>query len=221
LQAIDTFLTSGNKNHQNNASEPFIRNQQSPLQAINAFLTNDKAFTQLKVNLASILHPSLSFENALSSKSVFVIRQYISRYLNSMADNNKEQVIELRKKSQSNIKIAQFLLEKAMASPGTIIEKNPKPALAENIMALIDDMLKDQATLGNGQILPSETAVIQSTLTGQAKQEKPPLHNRPQLVIWKCSCGIQLYNHYIEIVPGSLEQLQQRLRQENSSYSGS
>ncbi|KAF7511461.1 hypothetical protein GJ744_004650 [Endocarpon pusillum] len=108
---------NGNNNHEDDASEssgsstksedePLIRNQQSPLQAIDAFLTGGKAFTQLKVNLASILHPPLSFENALSSKSVFVIRQYISRHLNSIADNDKEQIMELRKKGQSNAKIA-------------------------------------------------------------------------------------------------------------------
>ena len=38
---------------------------------------------------------------------------------------------------------------------------------------------------------------------------------------WTCSCGVQLYDQYTKIVPGSLERLQQRLRQKNSSPSGS
>ncbi|KAF7514049.1 hypothetical protein GJ744_004374 [Endocarpon pusillum] len=54
-----------------------------------------------------------------------------------------------------------------------------------------------------------------------AEQDKLLLHNRPQLVTWTCLCGAQLYDHYTEIVPGSLKQLQQRLRQENSSSSRS
>jgi hypothetical protein len=138
-----------------------------------------------------------------------------------MAGNNKEKVLELRAKGRSNAKIAELLLKNAEASPLAPVEKDLELALAKDIMVTEDDMPKDEASLSNGHISSSDTVLMQPALTGQAEQEKPLLHNQPQRVIWTCSCGVQLSDHYTEIVPGSLEQLQQRLRQGNSSPSRS
>ena len=178
-----------NNKHEDNTSEssgtstdsedePLIENQQSSLQAIDAFLTGGKAFTHLKVNLISLLHPPLSFEHALSSESIFVIKQYISRNLEIMASNDKEKVLELRANDQSNAKIAEFLLKNAVSLPVTTVKKDLKLALAKDFMVTDDDTPKNEAASSDKQMSTSETALIQPALTEQVEQEKPLLHNR-------------------------------------------
>jgi hypothetical protein len=107
-----------------------------------------------------------------------------------------------------------------LVSPVADVGKTPRPTLTKNAMAAGEDLLKLEANLCNEQISAGETTPMQPALTDPAEPAKSQLHNRPQLVTWTCSCGVQLYDYYTEIVPGSLEQLQQQLQKENSPYLG-
>lgn len=190
-------------------NEPLIENHQSPLQAIDDFLIGGKTFTHLKVNLDCLLHPPQSLKDALSSESIFVIKQYISRNLGHMAYNDAEKILELRTEGRSYAKIAKFLLKESLTSSITFVEENVTFAIEDDILNAGGDELKDEVASDDGQTSISETAL------------KPLIHDKPRLVTWSCSCDMQLYDHYTEIVSGSLEQLQQRLRQENTSPSRS
>jgi hypothetical protein len=137
---------------------PLVEYQQSPLQTIDAFLTSGNAFAQLKANITSLLHPPSTFEDALATKSVFVVKQYISRNPTRMSSDARDTVLAMRANRQSNMKIAEVLLDR---TPG------------------------------------------------------------PQLVTWTCTCGMELHDYFTEILPGSVEKLQQHLRKENPPSSGS
>lgn len=163
---------------------------------------------------------SLIDDDGSDDKSIFVVKQYISRNLADMTSDDKETVLELRAKGRSNAKIAETFIEKALESPVADVGKSPRPGLTKNAMAADGDFLELDANLCNEQTSTGETAPMQPTLTDPGEPAKLQLHNRPQLVTWICSCGVQLYDYYTEIVPGSLEQLQQRLQKENSPHLG-
>ena len=194
-------------------------NNQSPLQAVDSFLTGGRAFNQLKINLTSLLRPPHTLEDALQSESEFVVKQSIAWIIDSQPSKDQETILDLRKQNLSVTEIARVLLGNAPALLREIAEEDQKPTLAENTMTADADMLKHDAALTNETNPISETAVTKSKLDNMTGNRVSQVHNEPRLVTWTCSCGMQLCDYYTELVSGSLEQLQQRLRSEHSQSS--
>ena len=193
--------------------------KQSPLQAVDSFLTGGRAFNQLKINLTSLLQPPHTLEDALQSESEFVVKQSIARIVDGQPSKDQETILGLRKQNISITEIARVLLGNALGLPREIAEKDQKPTLAENTVTADTDMLKHDTRFTNEKESISETAFTKSKLDNLTESRVSQVHNEPRLVTWTCSCGMQLCDYYTELVPGSLEQLQQRLRCEHSQSS--
>ena len=76
--------------------DPVIKDQQTPLRAIEAFLTGGTAFPRLLVNLACIGSPPGSLEEALHSDSVYVVKRFIARRLDKLPLRDQEEIKKLR-----------------------------------------------------------------------------------------------------------------------------
>ncbi|OAL33356.1 hypothetical protein AYO20_07367 [Fonsecaea nubica] len=137
--------------------------KQSPLQAIDSFLTGGRAFNQLQINLTSLLRPPHALKDALQSKSEFVVKQSIARIIDGQPCKDRETILELRKQNLSVTEIARVLLGNALALPLEIAE-DQKPTLAENTMTSDAYRPMHDATFTKEKTPIIETAVTKSKL---------------------------------------------------------